>query len=84
MKKDLLSTNEVAKILGVSRVAVFKQIKTGKIKAKKVGRSFVIERKELPQILETALTKSKKRQIEKAVDKTIREYSQVLKLLGQE
>jgi len=80
----MLSTNEVAKILGVSRVAVFKQIKTGRIKAKKVGRSFVIERKELPQILETALTKSKKRQIEKAVDKTIREYAQVLKLLGQE
>lgn len=84
MKKEMLSTNEVAKILGVSRVAVFKQIKTGRIKAKKVGRSFVIERKELPQILETALTKSKKRQIEKAVDKTIREYAQVLKLLGQE
>ena len=84
MKKDILSTSEVAKILGISRVAVFKQIKAGKIKAKKVGRNFVIERKELPQVLETALSTEKKRKIEKAVDKTIREYSQVLKLLGQE
>jgi excisionase family DNA binding protein len=84
MKKEMLSTSEVAKLLGISRVAVFKQIKAGKIKAKKVGRSFVIERKDLPQVLETVLSGSKKKQIEKAVDKTIREYSKVLKLLGQE
>ncbi len=84
MKKDILSTSEVAKLLGISRVAVFKQIKAGKIKARKAGRNFVIERKDLPQGLETALSVSKKKQIEKAVDKTIREYSKVLKLLGQE
>ncbi len=84
MKNNTLSTIEVAKILGISRVAVFKKIKAGQIKAKKIGRNFVISRDDLPQVLGTVLSKSGKRQIEKAVDKTISEYSETLKLLGQE
>ena len=63
MWKNLLSTTEAAKLLGISRVAVFKQIKAGKIKAKKVGRNFIIEKKELPFLLEEALSDANKRQI---------------------
>lgn len=84
MKKKLFSTSEVAKILGISRVAVFKKIKSGAIKAKKVGRNFIIEEGYLPQILGSVLTESKKREIELAVDKTIHEYGETLKLLGKE
>ena len=84
MEKNLLSTTEVAKLLGISRIAVFKQIKTGKIKAKKVGRNFVIERKDLPFLLEEVLSDIKKRQIEESVRKTIREYGEAIKLLGAE
>ena len=84
MKKTLFSTIEVAKLLGISRVAVFKKIKAGKIKAKKDGRNFVIEKENLPEILGKVLTKKQKLEIEKSVQKTIREYSETLKLLGQE
>lgn len=82
-EKQLLSTTEVAKILGVSRIAVFKKIKSGKIKAQKVGRNFVINKKELPQILGTVLSREKKNAIHAAVRKTVREYGEALKLLGQ-
>jgi excisionase family DNA binding protein len=84
MKNNTLSTIEVAKILGISRVAVFKKIKAGKIKARKVGRNFVISRSDLPQVSGKVLSEGKKRQIEKAVDKTISEYGETLKLLGRE
>ena len=84
MDKEFLSTIEIASLLGISRQAVFKKIKAGEIKAKKVGRNFVIEEKYLPEILGKTLTEAKKRAIEDAVKKTIREYGETLKLLGQE
>ncbi len=84
MEKELFTTSEVAKLLGISRIAVFRKIKLGKIKAKKIGRNYVIPKNELGEILGSVLTKSLKRQIEKAVDKTVHEYSEALKLLGAE
>ena len=84
MEKGLLSTVEVAELLGISRVAVFKKIKSGEIKADKVGRNFVIHKKELPEILGTTLGDANKRLIENAVKKTVKEYGQTLKLLGKE
>jgi excisionase family DNA binding protein len=80
--KEFLSTTELAKILGVSRIAVYKRIKQGKIKAIKVGRNFVIETKELRDILEKDLKEKDKLEIEKAVKKTVKEYGETLKLLG--
>lgn len=84
MDKELFSTSEVAKILGVSRIAVFKKIKSGEIKAEKIGRNFVIRKEELPEVLNKVLSNSKKQEIEKSVEKTIKEYSQTLKMLGKE
>lgn len=84
MDKDLISTREVADLLGISRQAVFKKIKSGGIQARKVGRNFVISKKDLPDILGTVLTKAKKQLIEKSVKKTVREYGETLKLLGKE
>jgi len=84
MNKNLLSTIEAANILGISRQAVFKKIKSGEIKAKKVGRNFVITREDLPYILENHLTEDRKREIEKAVKKAVSEYGEALRLLGKE
>ena len=44
--KDFYTTKELAGILGISRVAVFKKIKNGTIKAQKIGRNFVIFKKD--------------------------------------
>lgn len=84
MANKYFSTTELAKMLGISRVAVFKKIKIGEIKAKKIGRNFVIDKKNLPEISGSVLAEDNKREIEKAVDKTVQEYGQTLKLLGQE
>jgi len=49
--KEFFSTMEAAKILDISRVAVFQNIKAGKIKATQVGRSYIISKKELGNVL---------------------------------
>lgn len=82
--KDFLSTAEVAKLLGISRVAVFNKIKNGEIKAQKVGRSYVISRAELSAVLKLVLSPERKKKIEKTVDRTVKEYGEALKKLGQE
>jgi len=84
MDKKLISTIEAAKILGISRVAVFKKIKSGDIRAKKIGRNFVIDKDEVFKFLGKILSESKKREINEAVKKTVREYGETLRLLGQE
>ncbi len=83
-KKDFFSTAEVARLLGISRIAVFKKIKTGRIPAEKIGRSFTVSKKDLPEILGKTLSTAKKKEIEAAVKKTVKEYGETLKLLGKE
>ncbi len=82
--REFITTAELAKILGISRVAVFKRIKRGQIKAIRVGRHFVIPKDSLPEILGQVLSKKNKREIETAVKKTVKEYGQTLRLLGNE
>ncbi len=84
MAKKFLTSSEVAKILGISRVAVFKKIRAGQIKAEKIGRNFVIDEKNLMEILGKTLSEKNKKAIEESVKKTIKEYGETLRLLGQE
>ena len=84
MAKQFLTTAEVAKLLGISRVAVFKKIKADKIKATKIGRNFVVDKKDLGNILGEVLTENKKKEIEGAVKRVVKEYGEALKLLGRE
>jgi len=84
MEQNLLSTAEAAKLLGISRIAVFKKIKSGEIKAKKVGRNFIIARENLHEAIGTVLGQAKKQLIEESVKKTVKDYGEALKLLGKE
>ena len=81
---ELLSTSEVAQILGISRVAVFKKIQNGDIKARKIGRNYVIESADLSIVLGAILSPDRKSKIEKSIDKTVKEYGEALKMLGKE
>ena len=78
------TTTQAAKLLGISRVAVFKRIKSGAIKAEKIGRSFAIPKRELAILTGATLTQSRKEEIEQSVKKTVLEYGEALKLLGKE
>ena len=79
--KNLLSIQEVANLLGVSRIAVFKKIKNNEIPAAKVGRAYIIDKKDLTIVKERETTQGQKNIIEKAVDKTVSDYGETLKLL---
>lgn len=82
--KEFFTTTEVAEILGISRIAVFKKIKKGEIKAQKFGRDYLVHKNELDNILGKNLSLEDKKIIDEAVKKTIKEYGKTLKLLGQE
>lgn len=43
--EDYISTTEAAKLLEVSTVTIFNMIKDGRIKAQKVGRNYIINKK---------------------------------------
>lgn len=83
-KNKYLSMSEFAKKLGISRIAVYKKIKKGQIRAIRIGRSFAIPKKYLTDIMGKTLSKRNKKIIDKAVEKTIKEYGEVLRLLGRE
>lgn len=82
MKNKFISTTELAKILGISHVAVYKKIKAGRIKAVKVGRNYIINKKDLGGILGDELTKKDKEMIGRVVKRTVKEYGETLRLLG--
>jgi len=75
---------ELAKILGISRIAVYKKVKKGEIKATKIGRVFVMPRNYISEIWGEKLQEEKERKIDRAVRKTVAEYGETLKLLGNE
>jgi excisionase family DNA binding protein len=82
--KEFFSTSEVAKILGISRVAVFNRIKKGKILATKIGRNFVIPKSEIESVLGRELSEKDKKIISEGVKKVLEEYGETLKKLGKE
>jgi len=71
--EDLISVNQVASQLGVSRVQVVRLIQGGKVPARKVGRNYVVSQKELDDYL-----------INRPVARAIKEYGETLKRLGDE
>lgn len=46
-EKNFYTTTELGKLLGISRISVFKRVKQGSIKAQKMGRDFIIFRKDI-------------------------------------
>ena len=75
---------ELAKLLGVSRIAVYKRVKKGEIPATKTGRTYVITDQTIAEILGKEVTSEGKERIDAAVRRTVREYGSVLKQLAQE
>ena len=61
MTDKFYSTPEVGKILGISRIAVFKKIKTGKLRAMKVGKGYVVAKSDLMEHYRIKLTKAAKK-----------------------
>ncbi|OGF62635.1 hypothetical protein A2662_03815 [Candidatus Giovannonibacteria bacterium RIFCSPHIGHO2_01_FULL_45_33] len=87
-KAAYVSVAELAKMLGVSRIAVFKRIKKGQIPAMKIGRSYAISAEYVNELMHKGgpriLTEDKKKEIKQAVERVVKEYGETLRLLGKE
>ena len=79
-----LTIPELAKLLGVSRIAIYNRVKKGEIPAAKIGRTYVITDQTIAKVLGKEVTGAGKRLIETAVRKTVQEYGEVMKQLGKE
>lgn len=79
-----LTIPELAKLLGVSRIAIYNRVKKGQIPATRIGRTYVIKDQTIANILGNKVTRRGKQRIDAAVRKTVQEYGEVLKQLGKE
>ena len=84
MKKNMYSTAEVANILHLSRIEIFRKIQAGKIKAQKVGRNYVIPFESIEEILGETIGTHKKEEIEKVIDRALKDYGEAFKKLSKE
>jgi excisionase family DNA binding protein len=83
-ENDYLTIPQLAEILGISRIAIYKKVKKGQIKAIRIGRNYAISRNYIAEILGDSLSEAQKKRIDKAISRTVKEYGEVLKLLGRE
>lgn len=82
--KNYITSTQLSKLLHKSHVAVYKKIRSGEIKAKKIGRNYVIEKKDLPEILGDMLNEDTIKRVDDAVKKVVKEYGEALRRLGAE
>lgn len=47
IKKNFYTISELSKLLGISRISVFKRVRQGSIKGQKLGRNFIILKKDV-------------------------------------
>jgi excisionase family DNA binding protein len=82
--QEYITIAQLAKVLGITRIAVYKKVKKGQVPAQKIGKMYVIPKKYIDEILGKTLSESEKKEIDAAVKKTVTDYGEVLKLLGKE
>jgi excisionase family DNA binding protein len=83
-KQEYLTIPQAAKILGISRIAVYNKVKKGQIKAQKIGRSYAIPRSVVGIGTSKTLSARSKRVIDEAVRKTIQDFGEAIRMLGRE
>ncbi len=83
-ENNYLTVKELADIMSISRIAVFNKIKLGRIKAEKIGRNYIIYKKDLPEIFAPELSQKNKTDIEAGVRRVLKDYGETIKQLGKE
>ena len=84
VNEKYLTVPQLAELLGVSRITIYKRVKKGQIPAIKVGKTYIITDETVASILGKKTTEKRKKLIDTAVRKTVQEYGEVLKQLGKE
>ena len=81
VKEKYITIPQLARLLGLSRIEVYRKVKKGQIPAIRVGRVYVISDRDIAYILGEKISRKSKRQVKAAVRKTVQEYGEVLKRL---
>ena len=86
--KDFYTTTEIAELMNVTRVTIFRWIKEGRLKAIKPGRDYIIPHSALPPPLQVAIQNTfdgedqdNHTEIKKVAKKVAAEYNAVPKNL---
>ncbi len=79
-----ISTSEAAALMGISRIAVYKQVKGGKLPATMVGRNYLIDPKDLPYVINRELTEAEKTKVDEGVRRVVKQYGRTLQWLAKE
>jgi excisionase family DNA binding protein len=82
--ENSLTIPELAKKLGISRVAAWSRVKKGEIPAVKVGRQYVVSARDARIAAGEELSPEQRKWLEGAVARIVREYGPVLKRLSRE
>jgi len=69
-KSQFITVAEMAKMLGVTRAAINKQISEGKMPAEKVGRNYLIPKTALPTDLQDRIRKGQKEATKNVIEKS--------------
>ncbi|MBM3297007.1 MAG: helix-turn-helix domain-containing protein [Candidatus Aminicenantes bacterium] len=83
-EKEFITIPQLARLLGISRIAVYRKVKKGEIGATRIGRNYAIPKERLEDILGKTLKETAKKEIDKAVKKTVLEYGEALRRLADE
>ena len=82
--KKIFSVKEVADLLSVDRVTVYRWVKSGRVKAEMIAGSYIIAIEDLPHHIIGGLSEDKKIQIRDAVAQAIQEYGETFRALARE
>lgn len=80
--KEYYSSVELANLLGISRIAVYKRIRKGDIRARRIGRNFLVHYKTVEQLIPHRLDDHDRKFIDRAVSRTVSQFGEALKNLG--
>ncbi len=83
MNKTMMTIPEVANDLGISRIAVYKKVKSGQIPAARIGRCYLISSKIVQSLLQHNIQEDLD-WIDYAVENTFKKYGIVFKWLSTE
>lgn len=80
-QENFVSTTEAAEITGLDRVQIFRLIKSGQLPAVRIGRNYIIRKKDLGVFTDEVTSKDKK-VIESSVRRVFSDYGDVIRELG--
>ena len=83
-EKHFLTVIKAAKVMGVTRAAVYKKMQKGQIPFEKIYGRFLIPVEAVEGGVIRDLTEEGKAEIDKGVAKAMKEYGETLRLLGKE